>query len=153
MQTHAVRNSIKTIPGLILLVQNTVPNKTNGQGTQCYVFLFKLIKSLFQFLNTTNEMCCSRTLVLLRIFSCLISHLFIFKPIEGVKNFLSFKSSRMALGSTQHPIQWVPGALSPGVKRSGREADHLPPDRTEVRKIWIYTSTTPYAFMAWCLIS
>jgi hypothetical protein len=24
-------------------------------------------------------------------------------------------------------IQWVPGDLSPGVKRTGREADHLPP--------------------------
>jgi hypothetical protein len=33
------------------------------------------------------------------------------------------KSSRSTLGSTQHPIQWVPGALSPGVKRQGREAD------------------------------
>jgi len=32
--------------------------------------------------------------------------------------------SRTALGSTQPPIQWVPGALSLGVKRSGREADH-----------------------------
>jgi hypothetical protein len=33
-------------------------------------------------------------------------------------------SSRPALGSTQPPIQWVPGALFPGVKRPGREADH-----------------------------
>jgi hypothetical protein len=33
-------------------------------------------------------------------------------------------SSRPALGSTQPPIQWVTGALSPGVKRPGREADH-----------------------------
>jgi hypothetical protein len=33
-------------------------------------------------------------------------------------------SSRPALGSTQPPIQWVPGALSPGIKRQGREADH-----------------------------
>jgi hypothetical protein len=40
---------------------------------------------------------------------------------------ISFKSSRPALGSTQLPIQWVPGTLSPGVKRQGREADHSPP--------------------------
>jgi hypothetical protein len=33
-------------------------------------------------------------------------------------------SSRPALGPTQPPIQWVPGALSPGVKLRGREADH-----------------------------
>jgi len=26
----------------------------------------------------------------------------------------------------QPPIQWVPGAPSPGVKRPGREADHSP---------------------------
>jgi hypothetical protein len=36
-----------------------------------------------------------------------------------VKNFLFSTSSRPALGSTQPPIQWVPGALFPGVKRPG----------------------------------
>jgi hypothetical protein len=41
-----------------------------------------------------------------------------------VNNFLFSKSSRPALGSTEPPIQWVLGALSPGVKRPGREADH-----------------------------
>jgi hypothetical protein len=47
---------------------------------------------------------------------------------------------RPALGFTQPPIQWVPGALSPGVKRQGREADHSPPTSAEVKKMWIYTS-------------
>jgi hypothetical protein len=56
-------------------------------------------------------------------------------------------SSRLALGSTQPPIQWVPGPLSPGVKRQGREADHSPPASAEVKKTWLYTSTLPYAFM------
>jgi hypothetical protein len=65
-----------------------------------------------------------------------------------VKNFLFSKSSRLALGSTQPPIQWVPEALSPGVKRLGREADHSPPTSAEVKKMWIYTSTPPYAFTA-----
>jgi hypothetical protein len=50
-------------------------------------------------------------------------------------------SSRPALGSTQPPFQWVPEALSPGLKRQGREADHSPPTSAEVKKIWIYTST------------
>jgi hypothetical protein len=51
------------------------------------------------------------------------------------------------------PIQRVPGALSPGVKRPGHEADHSPPTSAEVKKMWIYTSTPTYAFMAYCLIS
>jgi hypothetical protein len=47
----------------------------------------------------------------------------------------------------QTPILWVPGALSPGVKRPGREADHSPPTSAEVKKMWIYASTPPYVFM------
>jgi hypothetical protein len=30
----------------------------------------------------------------------------------------------------------------PGVKRQGREADHSPPTGAEVKKMWIYTSTS-----------
>jgi hypothetical protein len=41
-----------------------------------------------------------------------------------VKNFHVSKSSRPALRSTQTPVQWAPRALSPGVKRPGREVDH-----------------------------
>jgi hypothetical protein len=37
-------------------------------------------------------------------------------------------------------VQWVPGILSPGVKRPGREVDHSPPTSAEVKKMWIYTS-------------
>jgi hypothetical protein len=59
----------------------------------------------------------------------------------GVKNFLFSRSSRPALRSPQSPIQWVPGSLSPGVKRKGREVDHSPPSSAEVKKMWIYTST------------
>jgi hypothetical protein len=70
-----------------------------------------------------------------------------------VKNFLFSTSSRPALGFTQPPIQWVPGAHFLGVKRRGREAGHSPPASAEVKKMWIYTSTPPYAFMAQCLIS
>jgi hypothetical protein len=50
-------------------------------------------------------------------------------------------SSRPALGSGQPPIQWVPGALCPGLKGQGHEADHTPPTIAEVKKMWIYTST------------
>jgi hypothetical protein len=40
---------------------------------------------------------------------------------------LSATSSRPALGHTQPPIQWVPGALTTGLKWPGRETDHSPP--------------------------
>jgi hypothetical protein len=43
------------------------------------------------------------------------------------------------------------GGFSPGVKR--READHSSPASAEVKKKWIYTSTPPYTFMAYCVIS
>jgi hypothetical protein len=48
----------------------------------------------------------------------------------------------------QPPLQWAPGALSPGVKQLGREADYSPPASAEVKKMWIYRYTPPYAFMA-----
>jgi hypothetical protein len=57
-------------------------------------------------------------------------------------------SSIPALGSTQPFIQWLLAALSPEVKRPGSEADHSPQVSAEIKKIWIYTSTPPYASMA-----
>jgi hypothetical protein len=48
--------------------------------------------------------------------------------------FLFITASRTALGSTQPPIQRVPGALSLGVERPGREADHSPPSSAEVKE-------------------
>jgi hypothetical protein len=51
--------------------------------------------------------------------------------------------SRMALGTTQPPIQWVPGVLSLEVMRPGREAGHSPPSSAEVKNAWSYTSIPP----------
>jgi hypothetical protein len=53
----------------------------------------------------------------------------------GVKNFAFSMLCRPALGPTKPPIQWVPGALSPGVERPGRQADHSPPASAEVKKM------------------
>jgi hypothetical protein len=39
------------------------------------------------------------------------------------------------VGPTQPSIQWVPGALSLGVKRPGREADHSPPSSAKVKNV------------------
>jgi hypothetical protein len=48
------------------------------------------------------------------------------------RKFLFFTVFRPVLGPTQPPIQWVPGALSPGAKRPGREPDHSPPTSAEI---------------------
>jgi hypothetical protein len=48
--------------------------------------------------------------------------------------FLSNTASRTDLEPTEPPIQEVTGVLSLVVKRSGREADHAPPSRAEVKK-------------------
>jgi hypothetical protein len=49
------------------------------------------------------------------------------------KTFSVLHSFQTGSGRTQPPIQWVPWALSPGVKRPEREADHSAPSITEVK--------------------
>jgi hypothetical protein len=72
---------------------------------------------------------------------------------RGLGIFLFTTTSRMALGPTQPPIQWVTGALYVGAKLSGHEANHSPPSCAEEKKNdWRYTSTPQYAFMAWCSV-
>jgi hypothetical protein len=66
-----------------------------------------------------------------------------FDSRQGLGIFLFTTASRPVLGPTQPPIQWTPGALSVGVKRPGREADHSPPSSVEVKNEWSYTSTPP----------
>jgi hypothetical protein len=56
-----------------------------------------------------------------------------FDSRRGLGILLFTTVSRTAPGPTQCPIQWVPGALSLGVKRPWREADHSPPS-TEVKE-------------------
>jgi hypothetical protein len=53
-------------------------------------------------------------------------------------------------GCRIHPVSYPMSteALSPGVKRPGRAADHSPPTSAEVKKMWINTSTPTYTFMA-----
>jgi hypothetical protein len=45
---------------------------------------------------------------------------------------------KLALGQTKPVIQWVTVALSPRMKRPGREAGHLPPPSAKVKETWIY---------------
>jgi len=61
-------------------------------------------------------------------------------------------ASRLALGPTQPTIKRVPGVVSLGVKRPGREADRTPLFSTEVKNERSYTFTPQYVFMEWCLV-
>jgi hypothetical protein len=67
--------------------------------------------------------------------------------------FFSFPSHPAGFGV--HPNSYLvgTGAFSPEVKRSELEVGHSPPASAEVKKMWIYTFTPPYAFMAYFLIS
>jgi hypothetical protein len=61
----------------------------------------------------------------------------------GAGNFFFATSSRTALGPTHSPIQWVPGALSLGVKPRGVKLTthlHLVPRSNNA---WSYTYTPP----------
>jgi hypothetical protein len=62
--------------------------------------------------------------------------------------------SRLALGPTQPPIQWVPGFF-PGVKRPGRGVDHRPPSSAEVKErvqLYLYSPSGPsWPVLGWTL--
>jgi len=57
--------------------------------------------------------------------------------------YLFTTASRPALRLTQPLYQWVSGALSLGVRRLEREADHSPPSSAEVKNASSYDSTPP----------
>jgi hypothetical protein len=54
-------------------------------------------------------------------------------PGGGERIFPLASVSRPALGPTQPLVQWVPGVLSRGKARPGRDADHLPLSSAEVK--------------------
>jgi len=69
----------------------------------------------------------------------------------GAANFsLNHRVHNGALGPNKSPIQWVPGSLSMGVKRPGREADRSLPSSVEVKLPGAILPLTQYTFMAWC---
>jgi len=46
--------------------------------------------------------------------------------------------SRTALGPTHFPIQWIPGALSLGVKQPAREPDHSLPPSVKIKNAYVF---------------
>jgi hypothetical protein len=76
-----------------------------------------------------------------------------FKSRKGLGIFLFTTASRPALGSTQPPIQWVPGALSLGCRGPGAKLTthlHLAP-RSRMRGA--IPPLPQYDFMAWCSVN
>jgi hypothetical protein len=70
----------------------------------------------------------------------------------GGWEFFSDTASRPALEPNQPPIQWVPGALSLGVKQPRQEADHSLPSNAEVKECKAIPPLPQHAFMAWCSV-
>jgi hypothetical protein len=72
--------------------------------------------------------------------------------IPGRCNVVVFSSppypDRLWCPPSHPPIHWVQRALSPVLKRPGREADHSPHSSAEAKK----SPSPPYVFMAWGLV-
>jgi hypothetical protein len=83
----------------------------------------------------------SATLIDILFFGNIVLHFFLFASLPN-----------MALEPTQPPIQWVSGALSPEVKRPGREADYSLPSSAKVKNAWSSISTPSHVFKAWFLV-
>jgi hypothetical protein len=49
-------------------------------------------------------------------------------------------------------ILWLLGILSPGVKRPEREVDRSLLSDAKITYTWSYTFSSPYVFVAWCVI-
>lgn len=50
--------------------------------------------------------------------------------------------------SAKPPVQCVSVAIFQGIKRQGREADHLPPSSALNKNLFMDTSYSPYTLMA-----
>jgi hypothetical protein len=55
-----------------------------------------------------------------------------FNSLQGQKIFLLSITSRSELRPIQPPVQWIPEAPYPGLKRPGSEASHSPPYTAKV---------------------
>jgi hypothetical protein len=114
-----------------LLSSNRTPHPT---GLHCNAVLrYSINPHAFHFIRTTLHTC--------------ITYLHTICPDRG----------KRCRSTPQHPDRlWgSPSLLSSGYRGTfppGREADHSPPTSVTVKNTWIYTSTPPYVFMAYCLI-
>jgi hypothetical protein len=76
----------------------------------------------------------------------------VFDSRQGQEIFLYSTLSIPALGPIPLSNQWVPRALSPDLKRPGRQADESLLSSAEVKNSGAILSLL-HVFMAWCLIN
>jgi hypothetical protein len=117
-------NRSKTPPGIINM---SAVNSLPGPTTFCLGYYYKYLKTVARSGLALDYGLDGRW----------------FESRQKLGIFLFTTVSRPTLGPTQPPIQWIPGALSLGVKRPGREANHSPPSSAEVKNAWSCTSTSP----------
>jgi hypothetical protein len=130
-------------------IQRHIPEDSNFRGlSYCQESLKHILSDIL--LECQNRICrCLLTLlILVYIATSFQQYNPSSIPSKDKSHLIFTTSSSPALGPTQPPMQWVSWALFPGVKRPGREADHSSPTNSVVKKLWIYTSTPSYAFMA-----
>jgi len=67
-----------------------------------------------------------------------------------VEDFLFPKASRISLGLTHSPIQWVTEAVSYGTEQPLHYIHNPPASSTKANNALSYISTPPHDFMTWC---
>jgi hypothetical protein len=132
--THWIGGWVGPRAGLDAVVKRKIPNPCQDSNPRSYSpWPSSIPPQLLIQPNETNISC--------YIYIYTHTHTHTHTQYPGI--FLLTPASRTALGPNQPLIQWVPGALSLGVKRPGREADHSPPSGAEVKNAWSCISTPP----------
>jgi len=68
------------------------------------------------------------------------------RALAAASVYYILQKSTPSLEPTQPPIQWVSYVLASGVKRPGREIDHLSPSSVAVNNEWNCTSAPTFCF-------
>jgi len=129
--------------------------KRKGGGKRCYVRNCLILRNT----HTHIPLICKKVAYLKNAGKCLFTNTCKWGlddrssiPRKDRNFFIFTTASKPALVPTQPPIQWIPAALSLGLRLPGLETDNSSPSSAEVTNAWNYTSTSPYVFMVWYLI-
>jgi hypothetical protein len=68
-------------------------------------------------------------------------------PVGSKYFFIKVIQNGFGAHAVSFPISTVGSGISQGVKRLGREADHLTQISAKDKKTWFYKSAPPYVFM------